>query len=121
MQTIRVLIVDDDEDLRRVLRVLLESEDDFDVVGEAADGFEAVWDAGRTQPDVVVLDYRMPGRTGAETAGLIRRAASGTKVLGFSAHGDVARDWADVFLLKDQVAELPDALRSLAGMQAGGD
>jgi DNA-binding NarL/FixJ family response regulator len=114
VERIRILIVDDDDDLRRVLRVMLEAEEDFDVVGEAADGFEAVWDAGRTQPDVVVLDYRMPGRTGEETADMVRRAASGAKVLGFSAYADVAREWADLFLLKDQVAEVPDAIRSLA-------
>ena len=63
---IRVLIVDDDESVRRMLEVLLSMEDDIDVVGVAEDAAVGVTRAGEMTPDVVVLDNRMPGRSGIE-------------------------------------------------------
>jgi DNA-binding NarL/FixJ family response regulator len=111
---ITVLIVDDDEDLRRVVRIMLEVEGDFEIVGESEDGLSAVWDAGQTRPDIVVLDYRMPGRGGDEAAGMIRRVAGNAKILGFSAHLEDSPAWADAFLHKDEITSLPDTLRKLA-------
>ena len=63
---IRVLLVDDQALLRAGLRVLLESEDDIVVVGEAGDGEEAISLARETQPDVVLMDIRMPRIDGVE-------------------------------------------------------
>jgi DNA-binding NarL/FixJ family response regulator len=64
--TIRVLVVDDQELLRTAFSSLIRAEDDMDVVGEAADGAEAVRLAASASPDVVVMDIRMPTMDGIE-------------------------------------------------------
>ncbi len=71
----KVLLVDDQATFRAVARRMLES-DGFVVVGEAADARSAVQAALDLAPDVVLLDVRLPDRSGVETAGLIRRADS---------------------------------------------
>ena len=78
---IRVLIADDHELVRMGFKSMLAYEGDIDVVGEAADGAEAVEAAQRLEPDVVVMDLLMPGIGGAEATRQIRAALPGTKVL----------------------------------------
>jgi DNA-binding NarL/FixJ family response regulator len=63
---IRVLLADDQDLIRLGLRVLLDSEDDLEVVGDAADGLQAVGLARRLRPDVVLMDVQMPGIDGIE-------------------------------------------------------
>ena len=63
-EPVRVVLADDQALVRAGFRVLLDTEDGFEVVGEAADGAEAVAVARRTRPDVVVMDVRMPGVDG---------------------------------------------------------
>lgn len=63
---IRLLLVDDEAMVRRGLRLVLETEDDLQVVGEAADGLEAVEGARRLNPDVILMDVRMPRLDGVE-------------------------------------------------------
>jgi DNA-binding NarL/FixJ family response regulator len=77
---IRLLIVDDEAMVRRGLRLVLETEEDLKVVGEAADGLEAIEEARSLQPDVVLMDVRMPRLDGVEAC---RRlvADSGAKVV----------------------------------------
>ena len=64
--TIRVLVADDQELVRTGLRMILNAQPDIEVVGEAADGIEAVELARRLRPDVCLFDIRMPGRDGIE-------------------------------------------------------
>ena len=64
----KVLIVDDEQPARDRLRQILADEDGYDVVGEAANGIDALDVAGRVSPDIVLLDIRMPGMDGIETA-----------------------------------------------------
>ncbi|MFD7546733.1 response regulator [Streptomyces sp. NPDC059578] len=71
--TIRVLLADDQALLRSAFRVLVESEPDMEVVGEASDGAEAVRIAAETVPDVVLMDIRMPGTDGLSATRLICR------------------------------------------------
>lgn len=70
---IRVLIADDHLVVREGLQLILGSQPDFELVGEAADGATAVRLAGELQPDVVLMDLRMPGMDGLEAIGHIRR------------------------------------------------
>jgi DNA-binding NarL/FixJ family response regulator len=63
---IRVALADDQELVRSGFAALLQAEDDIEVVGEAADGLEAVGLAARTRPDVILMDIRMPGLDGIE-------------------------------------------------------
>ena len=68
MPRILVLIVDDHEAFRRTLRLRFESLPAFTVCGEAADGIEAIEKAQQISPDLVILDFAMPGMNGLETA-----------------------------------------------------
>ena len=63
---IRILLVDDEQMVRMGLRLILESEDDFEVVGEAGDGAEAVALTKKLDPDVVLMDIQMPGMNGLD-------------------------------------------------------
>lgn len=85
----KVVVVDNVADLRWLLRLNLDGDGRFEVVGEAADGREAVDVVRRTQPDVVVLDLRMPRMDGVEAATEIARASPNTKVLIHSAVGEL--------------------------------
>ena len=69
---IRVLIADDHLVVREGLQLILNTEDDLEVVGEAADGATAVRLAGELQPDVILMDLRMPGMDGLEAIGHIQ-------------------------------------------------
>jgi DNA-binding NarL/FixJ family response regulator len=64
--TIRVLVVDDQALVRTGFRMVLDAEADIEVVGEAADGLQAVGAARRLQPDLVLMDIRMPNLDGIE-------------------------------------------------------
>jgi DNA-binding NarL/FixJ family response regulator len=81
---IRILVVDDFEIVRRKLCRLLALEPDFEVVSQAGTGLEAVKEAERYQPDVVLLDIRMPELNGLAATPLIKKVAPNSKVLIFS-------------------------------------
>jgi YesN/AraC family two-component response regulator len=82
----RVLIVDDEDDIRALLRVVLaDGSGAYAVVGEAVNGHEAVERWREQQPDVVLLDQRMPGLTGLEAAEQILAEAPGQLIILFSA------------------------------------
>jgi two-component system response regulator AlgR len=68
MKVLKVLVVDDEKPARDRLRQILDDEDGYEVVGEAANGYEALKLTQRYSPDVVLLDIRMPGMEGIETA-----------------------------------------------------
>ena len=79
--TQRVLIVDDAEDLRSLLRARMEMTDHLEVVGEAGDGVAAVEQARLLQPDLVMLDVAMPLMDGLEALPLIREAVPDVRVI----------------------------------------
>ena len=85
--TIGVLICDDNEPMRALLRVVVEFRPSLRVVGEAADGHDAIREATRLQPDVILLDLAMPRRTGMEVLPELRRIAPEARIIvlsGFS-------------------------------------
>jgi DNA-binding NarL/FixJ family response regulator len=115
---IQLLIVDDEAMVRRGLRLVLETEDDFEVVGEAADGLEAIERAGRLRPDVILMDVRMPRLDGVEACR--RLVASGPAKVVVLTTFDLdehlfaaIRAGASGFLLKaSRPEELADAVRA---------
>ncbi|MBF9198276.1 response regulator [Microvirga terrestris] len=90
----RILIADDHHVVRSGLRSVLEAQPGFEVVGEAANGQEAVEAALKVKPDVIVLDYAMPVRNGVEATREIRSRLPRTEVLIFTMHDsqDVIED-----------------------------
>jgi DNA-binding NarL/FixJ family response regulator len=82
---IRVLVVDDVKDLRMLFREILALDDEISVIGEAADGIEAIEQARLLQPDVVILDLAMPRLDGLRAMPGLRQAAPDTKILVLSA------------------------------------
>lgn len=106
-----VLIVDDEEEIRHVLRLLCETAG-FEVVGEAANGVEAVPLALRHQPRFVILDYLLPRLDGRGAAEILRAITPNSKIVAFSAVLNSQPDWADAYLNKERVGELMPLLRS---------
>lgn len=111
-RTSTVLIVDDDDEIRHVLRIMFELEG-FDIVGEAGTGLEAIPLALTHQPDVVLLDYLMPGMNGEETARMMRTIAPEARIVAFSAVLDEKPDWSDSYLNKERVSEVIPLLERL--------
>ena len=85
----RVLVVDDAANLRELLTILLEAEDDFAVVGVAADGAQAVEKAAELQPDVVLLDLAMPVMDGLQALPELRRLLPSARLVVFSGYDEV--------------------------------
>ena len=88
MTKIRVLIADDHAILREGIRALLNLSEDIEVVGEAADGREAVERCSRLDPDVVLMDIAMPGLGGLEATLEIRKENPRTKILVLTQYDD---------------------------------
>jgi DNA-binding NarL/FixJ family response regulator len=116
----RVLLADDHTMVRQGLVAILKSEPEFEVVGEASDGNEAVERAVALRPDVVVLDVAMPRLGGLEAARRIRKAVPETRILVLTMHEEeeyvlrMVRAGAAGYLVKDgAAAELVQALRAL--------
>jgi len=88
MTKIRVLIVDDHAIVRAGLRMLINPQPDMEVVGEAADGHEALRQALEANPDVLTLDLTMPGGGGLKTLERLRQGCPQTRVLVLTMHED---------------------------------
>ncbi len=86
----RVLLVDDHEAIRTVFRTALEMRPEFEIVGEASDGFDAVVAAGSLEPDVVVMDTNMPRMDGFEATQEIVQRWPDIRVLAFTSSGEDA-------------------------------
>lgn len=110
---IRVLIVDDHPLMRKGIKQLLLTNSNFQVVGEAKNGIEAVSYSKKLQPDLVLLDFNMPGISGLETLKAIRKQNSETKVIIFTVSDNkqdviaMINQGASGYLLKDSE---PDTL-----------
>ncbi len=118
---IRVLLADDHGVVRKGVRDFLEEEPDLDVVGEASDGAQAVDMALALQPDVVVMDIKMPQLSGIEATKRIKAAAPQVRVLALSAYDDDPYVWglleagASGYVLKTaESRELISAIRAVA-------
>jgi DNA-binding NarL/FixJ family response regulator len=85
----RVLICDDNDMIRSLLRRVIETSAALQVVGEAADGHEAIAEATRLQPDLITLDIAMPNLSGLDALPALRRAAPHARVVVFSGFASV--------------------------------
>ena len=119
---IRVLIADDHAVVRQGLRTFLELQEDIDVVGEAADGVQALQAAAALEPDVVLMDLVMPELDGVAAIERLRETAPATRVLVLTSFLDedkvlpAIRAGAAGYLLKDvEPAELVRAIRTVDG------
>lgn len=118
-ESVRILIADDHTLFRQGLKQLLEMEPDLRVVGEVASGAEAVREAERLRPDVVVLDVSMPGG-GLEACAEIKRRMPGVGVVILTMHDDreyllrALKAGADSYMVKDvDSANLAEAIRAV--------
>jgi DNA-binding NarL/FixJ family response regulator len=123
--TVRVLVADDQALVRAGFRKILEADDSIEVVGNAADGFEAVERARELDPDVVLMDIRMPGLDGIEaTRELLKQGKDNARVLVLTTFGleeyiyEALRAGASGFLLKDVP---PEQLLAAVHVVARGD
>jgi PAS domain S-box-containing protein len=118
----RILIADDHELMRRGLRGLIESHDEWAVCGEAVEGTEAVRKAGELEPDLVIMDVNLPGLSGINAAMQIRQARQAAKILFFTVHDseEVLREIVDVgahgYVAKSRASQdLVEAVRIVLG------
>ena len=124
-EPIRVLVVDDQELFRRGITMLLTAEPGIEVVGEAGDGIEGATLAESTAPDVVLLDVRMPRRSGIEACIDIKQAVPSAKILMLTVSDEEAdlyeavKSGASGYLLKDSsIEEVAQAVRVVADGQS---
>jgi two-component system, NarL family, response regulator NreC len=117
----RILLADDHAVVRHGFRMILDAQPDLEVIGEATNGREAVDEATRLQPDVVVMDVTMPELNGIEATRRIAAASPRTRVLALSMHKDsvyvreILRAGARGYLLKDSgEGDLLAAVRAVA-------
>ena len=89
MGLIRVLLVDDHEVARRGLRSVLSADKNVDIVGESADGQDAVQKAAELRPDIVLLDISLPGISGIQAAQRIRAVSPESRIIFVSQHDSI--------------------------------
>jgi len=119
MPNVRTLVVDDLEEMRRLLGSWLAETTDCEVVGEACDGLQAVAQAEQLQPDLILLDIGLPTLNGIQAARRIRKLSPNSKILFFTqncsreiAQGALGTG-ANGYLLKSDTADLPSAVETV--------
>jgi len=124
-EPIRTLIVDDHALFRRGLEIVLVTEPDIEVVGEASDGAEAVQKAGESLPDVVLMDVRMPRRGGLEACRAIKDVCPSARIIILTMSDEeedlfeAIRAGASGYLLKDiPLDQVAEAVRAVHGGQS---
>jgi DNA-binding NarL/FixJ family response regulator len=124
-EPIRVLIVDDHALFRRGLEMVLAGEDGIEVVGEGSDGHEAVQKAGDLLPDIVLMDIRMPRRSGIEACAAIKEAVPSAKIVMLTISDEeedlfeAIKAGATGYLLKEiAIDEVPQAVHAVHGGQS---
>ncbi len=124
-EPIRTLIVDDHALFRRGLEMVLASEPDIELVGEASDGEEAVLKAGESLPDVVLMDIRMPRSSGIEACRAMKDLVPSAKIVILTISDEeedlfeAIRAGASGYLLKDiPLDEVADTVRAVNGGQS---
>lgn len=119
MATVRVLLVDDYEPWRQFVCSVLQKRPELEIVGEVADGLEAVQQAGELHPDVILLDIGLPTLNGIEAARRLRRISPGSKILFVSqeSSADVVQEalstGARGYVVKTNASDLLSAMNAV--------
>ncbi len=125
MPEIRVLIVEDHETVREGLRLIIDTQDDMQVCGEAGNGREAIRLAQELTPDVLLMDISMPELNGLTAAAKLRRIAPAIKILTLTRHTDEAylqellQAGVSGYVLKQSAAS--ELIRAIRAVAAGGN
>ena len=118
MQALRTLVVDDHQDLRNLLRSVLQEKTDCVVVGEASDGLQAIEQTKELKPDLILLDLSLPKLNGMEAGRRIRKLSPNAKIVFLSQDPSpeivqgALRMGAAGYLLKSDATELPLAVEA---------
>lgn len=118
MPALRTLVVDDHEDLKKMLRSMLQEKTECVIVGEASDGLQAVEQAKELQPDLILLDLSLPKLNGMEAGRRIRKVSPHSKIVFLSQDPSpeivqgALRLGAAGYLLKSDATELPLAIET---------
>jgi len=122
--TIKLLLVDDHGIVREGLRALLDDRDEFVIVGEAGNGDEACDAVRRLQPDIVLMDLKMPGMAASDAIRVIRATSPAVKVIALTSYAEdgqvreIMAAGAAGYILKDVTkSDFVTALRTVAGGQ----
>jgi DNA-binding NarL/FixJ family response regulator len=123
-RTIKLLLVDDHGIVREGLRALLDDGEEFVIVGEAANGDEACDAVRRLQPDIVLMDLKMPGMAASDAIRVIRATSPAVKVIALTSYAEdgqvreIMAAGAAGYILKDVTkSDFVTALRTVAGGQ----
>jgi DNA-binding NarL/FixJ family response regulator len=126
MTPIRVLIIDDHSLFRSGIKLVLQRQNDFELVGEAGSGLEGVKDAKRLSPDVILLDLHMPDMSGLETIPLLKDEAPNAQIVMLTVSEDAEdllealRIGARGYLLKNIDTDSPRRRRRIGDVAANG-
>lgn len=122
MDKLRILLAEDHETVREGIKLIIDSQDDMEICGEAGDGREAIRLAQELAPDVLVMDVSMPELNGLKAAAKLKRIAPAIKILTLTRHTDEAylqellQAGVSGYVLKQSAAsELLRAIRAVAG------
>jgi two-component system nitrate/nitrite response regulator NarL len=118
----RILIVDDSDSIRGLVREFLESQPNFEVCGEAVDGLEGIEKSIELNPDLIVLDYSLPEMNGLQVAVLLHEMVPNTPIILFTFYKDVipvrmaqASGVTSIISKTDKLSELGDEVLRLTG------
>jgi DNA-binding NarL/FixJ family response regulator len=124
---IRVVLVEDNQVFREGLELVLELRSDIEIIGAAEDGPEAVELARTLRPDVVLMDFRLPGMDGVEATAAVRAAYPGAAVIGLTASANLRERQAlreagavDCLSKDDDLDKIVAAIRAAAGSTPAG-
>ena len=115
-----ILIVDDHEHIRKLVRAFLESESGFEDCGEAVDGYDAIEKAQKLKPDLIILDVSMPRMGGIEAAPRLKTLLPQTPIILFTLHEGLMKSFdardigVDAVVAKDRgISSLADSVQNL--------
>ena len=88
VESIRIMLVDDHDEVRQALKNLLSITNDIEVIGEATNGKEGLIKAAELEPDIIIMDERMPGINGLEASRILQESDLSCKIIMLTSHED---------------------------------